>query len=469
MHQAQENMPYKQNVAVVGGGITGISAAIALAKSGQFKVQLFEKKDHLGGLNFYFRWQDIIWDRFYHVILSNDLYLLDFINELGLQDELFWKVTKSGFFNDGKLVSLSSIGDFIRFPFMSAFQKFRLALGILYCGKIRNPSKLDKIYVGEWLTRVFGRRVYEKIWDPLLRSKLGAARERTSAAFIWSTINRLYGARNNESKKEKMGHVYGGYYNILRTAEKKLTDLGVIINKGSSVSKITTSTKILQLNKNIKDIHDKNVHEGSQISLHTDNKILKFDKILFTIPCPEVLKLIGKINDQNYLRELKRVEYLGVICVLLILERKLSPYYVINLLDKELPFTGIIEASNVVTSEDLKGKHIVYLPKYVPEDDPINDFEDEHIIELFTEKLKKVFQNLKSSEILHQQIFRNTYVQPLQELNYLDRSIGYRTPLQGIYLANTSMIYNSTLNNNAVIKLGREAAQTILDDASNGN
>ncbi|CAB5115193.1 Phytoene desaturase (EC [Olavius algarvensis associated proteobacterium Delta 3] len=225
-------------MAVIGGGMTGIAAALELAKSGRFEVTLFEKADHIGGLSDHYTWSGLTWDRFYHVILSTDTVMLDFIREIGLENQLFWQDTKSGFYGDGKLVSMSTPMDFLRFPFLSLWQKFRLGLGILYSCRIKDPTKLDRIYVREWLTRVFGRRVYESIWDPLLRSKLGNAREKTSAAFIWATITRLYGARTAENKQEKMGHVHGGYKTILDAAEKKLQELGVKIILNAPVTKI---------------------------------------------------------------------------------------------------------------------------------------------------------------------------------------------------------------------------------------
>ena len=83
------------------------------------------------------------------------------------------------------------------------------------------------------------------------------------------------------------------------------------------------------------------------------------------------------------------------------------------------------------------------------------------------EKLKKVFPDLTDEEILHTQIFREKYVQPLQELNYLERTIDFRTQLPGVYLVNTSMIYNSTLNNNAVVTLAQKATEVILNDSIN--
>ena len=110
-----------------------------------------------------------------------------------------------------------------------------------------------------------------------------------------------------------------------------------------------------------------------------------FDRILLTVDCPEVLKIIDSrsFSNHEYRRQLKDVEYLDVICVFLVLRHSLSPYYVINLLDKDLPFTGIIEATNVVSSNHFGGRHIVYLPKYITHDDPLNERSEEEILDIF--------------------------------------------------------------------------------------
>jgi protoporphyrinogen oxidase len=446
----------KKRIAVVGGGVTGIVAALRLAQSNEFRVTLFEGAERLGGLSSFYHWEDVTWDRFYHVILSTDTVLLKLIHELGLKDQLFWRDTRTGFFGDHRLVSMSSTTDFIRFPFMSLWQKFRMGLGIIYCSRIRNAAKLDRIYAREWLTRIFGRRVYESIWEPLLRSKLGAAREKTSAAFIWATICRLYGARQNSgsSKKEQMGHVRGGYYTILSAAEKRLLDLGVELNKGTPVEKIMHRAP------------GGPAAEGRRFILQTGNRDHDFDKVLLTVDCPAVLRLVNGIADtrQTYWRNLSEVEYLGVVCLFLVLRRRLSPYYVINLLDKALPFTGIIEATNVVSPEDTGGKHIVYLPKYVTRDDPIKAKSDDEIKSVFIDKLRTVYPHLDDRDILHSKVFRADCVQPLQEINFLDRAGGMVTPIEGMFLVNTSMIHNSTLNNNAAVNLALKAAAAVFEE-----
>lgn len=434
-------------IAVVGGGLMGIATAMKLAGRSQARVTIFEKDSRLGGLSSPYTWKGITCERFYHVVLSTDSLLLDFLRSIGLDDEVYWRESKSGFYGDGRLVSMSSVKDFIAFPFLTLWQKFRLGLGIVLSTRIRNVAKLDRTYVREWLTRLFGRRVYEKIWDPLLRSKLGASREKTSAAFIWATINRLYGARQGNARVERMGHVRGGYARVLERAGERLQSAGVRFLVDQEVT------------------HVEAVVSGSnrEISVRTRSGEHRFDRVVLTLPAPEILR-IAEHTDHAYWESLSKVSYLGVICVLLVLKRPLSPYYVINLLDKSLPFTGIIEATNVVRPSGGEGCHIVYLPKYVTADDELWASEDPHVLEAFLDGLKRVFPVLVDADILHAAVFRERYVQPLQEVDCLSRSVGFQTPVEGVYVANTSMIYNSTLNNNAVVDLATRVMEELIGD-----
>jgi protoporphyrinogen oxidase len=434
-------------VAIVGGGMMGIVTALELAGQSRARITIFEKNAHLGGLSSPYTWEGITWDRFYHVVLSTDCDLLEFIRSIGLDGELFWRETKSGFYDKGKLVSMSSLKDFISFPFLSLWQKFRLGLGIVLSTRIRNTTKLDRIYVREWLTRLFGRRVYEKIWDPLLRSKLGAWREKTSAAFISATINRLYGARQGSAKVERMGHVRGGYNRIIQQAKQRLESAGV---------------KLL-LDQEVAQVEAVGSASGQEIVLRTPSEEHHFDRVVLTLPTPEILRVTGHL-DHRYWETLSDVSYLGVICVLLILKRSLSPYYVINLLDRSLPFTGIVEATNIVSPADVEGSHLIYLPKYVTADDELWEAEDPQVLELFIDGLQRVFPDVMKKDILHTAVFRERHVQPLQEVDWLKRSVGFRTPVKGLYVVNTSMIYNSTLNNNAVVRLAANAVKELVSN-----
>jgi protoporphyrinogen oxidase len=446
-HPGQDKAHRNKSVAIIGGGLTGIVIALELARTGLYQITLFEKESQLGGLNSYYEWGSIVCDQFYHVILATDKNLLGFIRDLNLDTRLFWRDTKSGFYGQGKLASFSSIKDFLNFPFMSVWQKIRMGMGILYITRKKNPRGLDKDLAKDWLTKIFGQEIYQNIWRPLLRSKLGDATENTVAAFIWATILRLYGARRLFSKREKMGYITGGYFSILTSAEKMLADSQVRVIKRCPI----LGAELDQGN--------------GPIVLATKSQKFIFDKVVFTIPSPDVLGILNKPDNHPYWRALQRTEYLSVICALLILSRRLSPFYVINLLDQDLPFTGIIESTNIIPPRNLDNKHLVYLPKYVVSDDPYHQLPEEAIASIYLDHLKRMFPGLKDKDILHTTVFKKKYIQPILGLNFLSQRIGFRTPFRNIYLANSSMIYDSTLNNNAMIGLARGFSQSFLNES----
>ena len=72
-------------IGIIGGGMMGLATAYYLSKEGH-QITIFEKEPEIGGLS---RSEEIMpglrWDRFYHVILSTDEELLNFIDEIGRQ------------------------------------------------------------------------------------------------------------------------------------------------------------------------------------------------------------------------------------------------------------------------------------------------------------------------------------------------------------------------------------------------
>jgi len=195
--------------AIAGGGFLGMTLAHRLAKAGH-SVTLFEAQPYLGGLASAWSLGEIVWDRHYHVTSLSDGVLRTLLGELGLERDMEWRPTRTGFYVDGKLMSLSNVWEFARFPPLSLVDKARLAATILHCAGVRDWRPLEHITAVEWLTRWCGKRTVEKIWLPLMRAKLGRNVERASAAFIWAIVARMYAARRTGAKQEMFGYVPGG-------------------------------------------------------------------------------------------------------------------------------------------------------------------------------------------------------------------------------------------------------------------
>ena len=183
-----------QRWAVIGGGLLGMTLAKRLAEQNQ-KVTVFEAASQLGGLASAWNLGEVVWDRHYHVTLLSDTALRALLAELGLEKEMQWVETRTGFYTGGKLYSMSNTLEFLRFPPLGLLDKLRLGATIFYASRVKDWKRLEKVGVADWLRRWSGDYTTEKIWLPLLRAKLGDNYRKTSAAFIWATIARMYAAR----------------------------------------------------------------------------------------------------------------------------------------------------------------------------------------------------------------------------------------------------------------------------------
>ena len=408
----------------------GLALAHRLAAPGN-EVHVFERAEQLGGLATHHDFGQFSWDRFYHVILPTDAHLLGLLSDIGLQDKLRWQTTQTGFYVDREFHPLNSSLDFLRFPPLSLWGKFRLAMTILYCSRINDWRRLEKITVEEWLIRTSGRKTYEKLWKPLLLAKLGENYRRVSAVFIWTYIKRMFSARESSAQKEQLGHVSGGYRTVFDRIKSLIEREGGSIRTGVTVQGI-------------------NALSDGRMAITTDSGEQVFDKVIVTSPvnvlrrlvAPELIELSSDGRD---------VEYRGVICMAVITRTPLMPYYVLNIADDRIPFTGAIGMSNLVATEETAGLHITYLPKYVLSDDPILQAPEDELREAFLTGVKKLFPDFPPEDIESVHINRAIKVQPLQVIDYSTLVPATRTRHPALYVLNTAQFVNGTLNNNEVV------------------
>jgi protoporphyrinogen oxidase len=435
-----------QHIGILGGGITGLTAAFYLLRAGA-KVTVLDAGEQPGGLSTYFDFGPFHWDKFYHCILTSDRPLHSLIEDLGLTDRMRWTETKVGFYANRQLHSLSSTADFLRFPPLSLWEKFRLGLGVMYASRIRDGRALEAIPVADWLIRVFGRGNYEKLWSPLLKCKLGACREEASAAFIWATIFRLNSTRDRASgRRERLGYVEGGYRTVFSRMLEEIQRMG---------GQVLTNVKVQEV---------RGCADGS-VDFLVPGGHLNFDRALLTVPS-HVSASITPGLDPEYTRKLRAVKYLGMVCAVLILKRRLTPYYVTNFADHGVPFTGVIEMTNLISTDETDGRHLVYLPKYIAPGDPLFEAADADVWRLFLSHLKKICPDLRDTDVERHFIFREKLVQPLPVLHYSDIVPSVETNIPNLFLANTTQIVNSTLNNNEMVKIARKAVDHVLSAPS---
>jgi protoporphyrinogen oxidase len=418
-------------IGIIGGGLSGLATADRLARQGH-RVHVFERAPQPGGLATWHDFGQCVWDRYYHVILPSDSELIGFMQELGLGDQLRWRPTQTGYYVDRQFHSLSTNIDFLKFPPLGLVSKFRLAMTILYASRINDWRRLEKIPVEDWLLRTCGRATYEKFWKPLLLAKLGENYRRVSAVFIWTYVKRLFSARDAAAQREHMGYVSGGYKAVFERLVQRLDGAGGRIELGVQVTRVAPGR-----------------NGGVTVSLGDRHEA--FDKVLFTGPV-SVLRQVADPALVDVAQPGRDVEYLGVICMTLITRKPLVPYYVLNIGDESIPFTGIIGTSNVVDRSETNGLHVTYLPKYVLSDDPLLAVDDATMRASFFKGLAKMFPDLDSVGIESVHINRAVKVQPLQVIDYSTLVPRATTRHADFYIVNSAQFVNNTLNNNEVIR-----------------
>jgi protoporphyrinogen oxidase len=451
-------------VAVVGAGMLGLTLAHRLSKQGH-QVQIFDSSDRIGGLACAQDFGEFTWDRFYHCILPQDGKLIGLLKELGLEGELRWKATGTGYYARGMFHNMSNNRDFLAFPLLSLFDKVRLGAAIFYATRFADPFQLYRITAKSWLIKTCGRKVYQVFWLPLLKAKFGPFHDQVAAVFIWATLTRLFGARTAGKNQENLGYVRGGYHAILGALEKSLVSAGAHIHLNTAVHAIETfapaSGRSAQCRLTL-------APSGSAAAGSTATELKQeFDQVYFTAPTalaakavtPELLPYVQRMAEWYP----TSTAYLGVICLVLVLKKPLTPYYVLNI-GEDLGLTGLIEMTNLIdTAEETKGRSLVYLPRYLESGDAQFSRTDAEVLREFLDGgLTKLFPDFSETEdLVSYSVHRARYVQPLPLAREGGDSLGeipgkirkVPKPESPFQILNTSMLRCATLNNNEVVGL----------------
>lgn len=404
---------------------------------------ILEGEGRMGGLAGSQTIGEYQWDRFYHVILLSDTYLIQLLEDLGLSNQLRWGFTRSGFYTGDGFHSMSTSLDFLRFPLLGLVQKARLGATILHASRIKDWRPLERETVEAWLTRWSGKSTYQRLWLPLLRSKLGETVDQASAAFIWAIIARMYAARRSGLKREMFGYVDGGYAAVLRRFQKTLVEGGTDIRCGSPVTNVSSFNGTV----------DVKLADGSR---------LEFDHVIMTVPCPLVSALCPDLTQQEHER-LGRVVYQGIVCPSLVLRRPLAGYYITNITDVRVPFTAVIEMTALVDRKRFGGNTLVYLPRYLSQKSATWQRSDSDLVTEYVEALCRMFPALTPGDVIASQVGRAREVLALSTLNYSrDALPPLTTSIANVYVVNSAQIAAGTLNVNETVALADRQGAELL-------
>jgi len=425
------------NIAIIGAGFTGLSAAYQLAKNGH-AVTVFEKDPQPGGLAIGYQEKGWDWtlEAFYHHWFTNDKAILDLAKELDFP--VLIRRPETSHLIDGKIMQLDSPATLLQFKKLSVAERLQMAFAL---APLRfNPfwQPLEKYTTTAYLKKTIGEKAYKILWEPLLVGKFGKYADSISLAWFWSRIAK---------RTTNLAYPEGGFLRFAQHIEKAIKDKG---------GKIYYNTEIIQLTSETNPQITYTMQGGKK-------KTEKYDKVIVTLPSFAFLKIAPQLPD-TYKKSLMNLKGLGAVVVVMRLKKPFfkTHTYWLSVCDTKAPLLAIVEHTNFMDSSHYNNEHLVYMGHYLPQDHPYFTMSEEALLKKFDPLLKKLNPDYKEN-LIGLKKFAVPFAQPIIPVNYSKMIPPFETPLKNVYLTNMQQVYPWDRGTNYAVELGEKVANLIKD------
>ena len=268
-------------IAIVGGGISGLSLAFYLQND--YEVSVFEK-DKWGGKAYTQKVDNYLLEEGVNGFLSNSPKTLELCEEIGIKPVRANENAKKRFIFDDKLILLPVKPlDFLKSDIMSFGAKIRILKEFFI-----KPVCDKEESVAEFADRRFGKEFTKKMMIPMLAGIYASTPEKTSMNAAFPKLKKIeceYGSLFKGMMKLKRGGQPSGE---LHSFEYGMSEF---------IEKLKSKTKAKFIKKEIKDI----------------DELKDFDKVVLAIPAFEAAKILKKYENLSTL--LSKIEYNPVAIV----------------------------------------------------------------------------------------------------------------------------------------------------------
>jgi protoporphyrinogen oxidase len=284
------------------------------------------------------------------------------------------------------------------------------------------------------------------VWKPMLRAKFGQYADRVAAVWIWNKL-KLRGSSRGKGQEERLGYLRGGFGQAIDAWEADLRERGAVFRLNTPIQEVQIE------------------HGATTGVLTADGEFRAYDRVLVTI-APELFLRIAPGLPQAYRDQLAQIDYLANVCLVLRLDRSLSDTYWLNIGDPSIPFTGVIEHTNMQRTETYGGAHLAYISRYLDADDPAYRMSAEELLASYLPHLQKMFRGFERSWVREAWAWRERYTQPVIGLHYSQLKPPFQTPVEGLWLSCMAQVYPQDRGMNYAIVYGRNAAEEMLQASS---
>lgn len=444
-------------VAVIGAGITGLVAARELARRG-FPVALYERwPDVAGQASAFDVGGGVLLDRYYHHLFPSDREMIALHDEL-LPGRLEWHRSTVGMYARGRIWPFTTPFDLLRYRPLAVPHRLRLGVATLRLTRRADWQLMDDVSALEWLTRTCGRRAVEEVWSPLLLGKFGDEAATVPLAWLWSKLVLRRRVDGETIRDERLGYPRESFQGIARSLAHAITRAGGRIHLDRSVARVEREDGAYRLRFAAPGAY----RLPASAARPEPGLEATADLVLFTTPTHVTAELTGWPAEEE--RRLRAWTYRAAVVLLLELARPFSGTYWTNVADRSVGFLGLIEHTNLVPAERYPARYL-YVSSYVDPRDELTTLSTDELLQRWLPGLRAVSPSFDERDVLRAWSFREPAAQPVPKVPNRTRILPLASARRGLFVANTTQIYPEDRGTNYSVRLGRQAALAIVDDA----
>jgi protoporphyrinogen oxidase len=456
---------------VAGAGVAGLVCARELTRAGH-RVDVYERWPGLGGQAATLDvGGGVRLERYYHHLFTSDRHIAGLYEELGMPDELEWRPSSVAFFLQGRSWPFTTPLDLLRFRPLPPAARVRMGLAVLRLQRAAERNGVTP-YEGEtaatWVRREMGPAAWQKVWGPLLRGKFGDRAEDISMAWLWGKLTMRRKLQGREARQELLGYPRRSWEPLFEALQREIEAGGGRVLIDRPIAQLSQSGENGAGAFEVRAAAPGAFRTGHDPAAFpaAPEPPERYDAFVATVPndvfrgmlAPALAERIGT----DYLHRLDTIEYHTALCLLLELDRQVSPYYWTNVAEPGLPFVGLIEHTNFVEPERYGGRRFFYVANYLAPGHPLLDLDPDALLAAYTPGLKQVNPGFDASWVKQRWRFAEPAAQPIVTVGYPQRIPPLDTGVPGLVLANTTQIYPEDRGTNYAVRLGRQAADTLL-------
>ncbi len=418
-----------KNVIILGAGPTGLSCAWRLTEN-NIPVQVIEKEELVGGVSATFNYQDMSLDLGPHRFTPHTKEVLSLVQKLCGDDLKLM----------AQHIEIYLRGKYFNYPLRAmdlaaslsplAPVKFFTSYLLIVLRQLINPRP-EKSYE-DWVTRRFGRAIYNLVFQPIARKTWGLeptqisatiARQRISLPSLAEIIVDLLREILRLKKKNVIiNPLYPeGYFYYPQKGIGQICD--------TMAEKIKSSNGQIMLNTRPQSIQ----LEGNRVkAIEINGAQTKTDFLMSTIPLPELISLITPAPEEKVRRAAEKLEFQSIILLFLVVNKdKISDNIAIFFPEEDFIFGRIGEQKNFSPQTVPAGKTALCVEITAREGDGVWEKDDAFIFNRIIPDLEKI-NLLKREDVTRYFSRRLKYTYPLYDIDFEERLSTVLNYVEGI-------------------------------------